>query len=70
MIQHPINKQVHRFTDEIQGQRIEEFVSGGCKQYAYRLTDGSEECKVRGFSLNFINSQVINFESVKKNGVW
>jgi hypothetical protein len=62
----PLGDMLGQFTDELEGQQIEEFVSGGCKQYAYRLTDGREECKVRGFSLNFANSKVINFESVKK----
>ena len=42
-----------------------EFVSGGPKNYAYKRNTNKETCKVRGFTLNYINSQLINFESVK-----
>ena len=61
----PIGDMLGDFTDELDGQEIEEFVSGGCKQYAYRTKDKKEECKVRGFTLNFANSKVINFGSLK-----
>lgn len=49
---------------------INEFVSGGCKNYAYSILDPdtgkiSTVCKVRGISLNFENSKKINFESIK-----
>ena len=44
---------------------IETFVSGGPKNYAYRTHLGQEVCKVRGFTLNYTNSQLINFEAVK-----
>ena len=40
-------------------------MSGGPKNYAYKTNKGNETCKVRGFTLNFTNSQLINFESVK-----
>ena len=43
---------------------IQSFVSGGPKNYAYKLDTGKTCCKVRGFTLNFRNSQQINFESV------
>ena len=39
-------------------------MSGGPKNYAYRLDTGKTCCKVRGFTLNFRNSQQINFDSV------
>ena len=55
-----------QFTDELGGEHITEFVSGGCKQYAYRCSDGKETCKIRGFTLNYSNSRVINFESVRQ----
>ena len=48
---------------------INEFVSGGPKNYAYRgVTSESKEfseCKVRGFTLDSVASDVINFESLK-----
>ena len=48
------------------GQYIEEYVSGGPKNYAY-MTSGCEDvCKVLGFTLNFANSRLINFYAVKE----
>ena len=47
------------------GHWIEKFVSCGPKNYIYRLNTGETSCKVRGFSLNYKNSQVVNFSSVK-----
>ena len=45
---------------------ILEFVSAGPKNYAYRTNKGKEVCKVKGFTLNFANSQLINFDVVKQ----
>ena len=47
------------------GHFIEEFVSCGPKNYSYRLNSGEWCCKVRGFSLNHRNSQILNFDSMK-----
>lgn len=38
---------------------------GGAKNYAYKTEKEETCCKVRGFTLNFKNSQLINFESIK-----
>ena len=46
-------------------QNMIEFLAAGPKNYAYRLSDGSECVKVRGFSLNYKNSKVINLDVVK-----
>ena len=51
------------------GFHIEEFVSGGLKNYAYRIVDpvtGNREtvCKVRGITLNYA-SQTGNFDVMK-----
>ena len=48
------------------GHWIVEFVSCGPKNYSFRLNTGEIVCKVRGFSLNYTNSQIINFDSMKK----
>ena len=50
---------------------IEEFVSGGPKNYAYKIVNpySSEKktvCKVRGITLNYSASQLVNFESIKE----
>ena len=47
------------------GHWITEFVSCGPKNYSFRLNSGQIFCKVRGFSLNYRNSQIVNFESMK-----
>ena len=48
------------------GHYIEEFVSCGPKNYSYKVNTGQVICKVRGFSLNHKNSQVLNFQSMKE----
>ena len=52
------------------GFHIKEFVSGGPKNYAYRIvgpvTDNRETvCKVRGITLNYSASQTVNFDVIK-----
>ena len=49
------------------GHWIEEFVSCGPKNYAYRLNSGQYCVKVRGFSLNHRASQILNFETMKSS---
>ena len=49
-----------------EGHWIVDFVSCGAKNYAYRLNTGQVVCKVRGFSLNYSASQIINLDSMKK----
>jgi len=51
-------------------QFIEEYVSSGPKNYAYKIDDsetGKREmvCKVRGITLNYNASQLVNFEVIK-----
>lgn len=50
---------------------IQTFVSGGAKNYAYKVKrESSDEekfiCKVKGIRLNYLNSKSVNFESIKK----
>ena len=49
-----------------QGHWIEDYVSCGPKNYAYRLNSGETTCKVRGFSLNYTSSQIIHFDSMRQ----
>ncbi|CAC5402760.1 unnamed protein product [Mytilus coruscus] len=62
----PLGNYLGELTSEIPADEgyIVEFVSGGPKNYAYR-TLKSETCKVKGFTLNFTNSNIVNFNSVK-----
>ena len=61
-------------TDELEefgsGSYIEEFVSGGPKNYAFWVFCPSKEkrttkCKVTGINLNYENSKVVNFTALK-----
>ena len=55
------------FTDEVEGDPIIEFASGGAKNYGYETRGGKVECKVRGFSLNCRNKLLLNFYAVRDN---
>ena len=52
--------------NEVEGDYIEEFVSGGAKNYGYRTAGGKVECKVRGFTLNVRGLEVLNYESMNR----
>jgi len=58
-------------TSELQpGHYIEEFVSGGPKNYAYVTVDPvrgcrKKVCKVRGITFNYSVSQLVNFDLIK-----
>jgi len=55
-----------KFTNEIKENNfIMEFVSAGPKNYGYKLNNGKTSCKIKGFSVNFIASESLNFESMK-----
>ncbi|CAH3184744.1 unnamed protein product [Porites lobata] len=54
-------------TDELEGDVITEFVSGGAKNYGYQTRGGKVVCKVRGFTLNVRGSAILNFQTMKEN---
>ena len=56
-----------QWKDELDGDIITEFVSGGPKNYAYTTRLGKAVTKVRGFTLNVRGSTVLNFQSMKQN---
>ena len=52
-------------------ENISEFVSGGPKNYTYKTFNsvtGAEKtiCKVRGITLNYNASQLVNFETIRE----
>jgi len=51
--------------DELEGDIISEFVSGGAKNYGYRTRADKVECKVRGFTLDERTLEELNYESMK-----
>ena len=52
--------------DETKGVPITCFVSAGPKNYSYQLEDGTEVCKIRGFTLNHRCALVLNFDSMRE----
>ena len=42
------------------------FVCRGPKNYAYKISDGKTHCKIGGFTLNYKNSLVLNFDTLKE----
>ena len=50
---------------------IEEFVSGGPKNYAYKIVNKMTDerktiCKIRGITLNYNASQLVNFDVIRE----
>ena len=61
----PVGDYLGDLSDEVdKGINIVHFITGGPKNYAYRLSNGKEVCKVRGITLNFDNAKLINFHSL------
>ena len=55
-----------QMTNELgEDQNIVEFCSGGPKNYAYMTSDGKAVVKVKGFSLNAINSTAFSFQNLR-----
>ena len=53
-----------------EGEFISEFFRGGPKHYAYKLCNSmtgevKTVCKVRGITLNYNSSQIVNFDAIK-----
>ena len=63
----PLGEFLGEFTDELGGDPIVEFASGGAKNYGYLTRSGKTECKVRGFSLNYGALQKLNYQTMKDN---
>ena len=56
------------FTSELEADvYIEEFVSGGPKNYGYKTKKGKVECKVRGFRLNSEGKAQLNYDAMRQN---
>ena len=54
-------------TDELDGDVITDFVSGGAKNYGYTTRQGKVVCKVRRFTLNVRGVAVLSFQTMKDN---
>ena len=58
----PLGPYLGELTDELKGEYITTFVSGGPKNYAYRTNTGKVKMKIRGITLNCGAREVINFD--------
>ena len=63
----PLGTCLGQFTDELDGDSIVEFCSGGAKNYGYLTKKGKVECKVRGFTLNYETLQILNYYTMRDN---
>lgn len=54
------------WTDELDGDRIVKFMSGGPKNYAYITESGKSVCKVKGLTLNYRASTIVSLEALEK----
>ena len=50
--------------DEYPHKELIQYVGLGAKNYAIRFADGTSECKVRGFTLNYQTSKLIDFDTM------
>ncbi|KAG8192310.1 hypothetical protein JTE90_002131 [Oedothorax gibbosus] len=62
----PLGNYLGEFTDELDGETIVKFASGGPKNYGYITNKDTTICKVRGFTLNYRNSLIINFDVMSR----
>lgn len=54
------------WTDELDGDKIVKFMSGGPKNYAYITKSGKYVCKVKGLTLNYRASTIVSPEALEK----
>jgi hypothetical protein len=55
------------WTDELGGDHITKYMSGGPKNYAYETQSGKSSCKVKGLTLNYRASQIVSSTTLEKN---
>ncbi|CAB3991126.1 DNA polymerase, partial [Paramuricea clavata] len=60
----PLGNHLGQLTDELGGEYITVFASGGPKNYCYRTNSGKVETKVRGITLDCTARQKVNFEVI------
>jgi hypothetical protein len=54
------------WTDELEGDHIVKYMSGGPKNYAYETQGGKSTCKVKGLTLNYRASQIVSPATLEK----
>jgi hypothetical protein len=62
----PLGDYLGDLTSELQpGEHIVEFASSAAKSYVFKTNTGRKECRLKGFSLNYRNSLLINFDVMR-----
>ena len=61
----PTGPYLGQLTDELGGDYITSFVSGGPNNYSYRTNTDKVETKVRGITLNCTAKQKVNFDVIR-----
>ena len=61
----PLGNYLGDLTDELNGDYITSFVSGGPKSYAYRTKKGKTETKIRGITLDYAATGKLNHDVVR-----
>jgi len=56
-----------QMTDELEGDIITEFISGGPKNYGYKTRSGKFECNIRGFTKNVRTQKELNYQSMRQH---
>lgn len=65
----PLGNNLGELTSEVNpkdGKFIQTFISGGPKNYAYKLDSGKTVCKVRGITLNYNAVKLVNFDTLNE----
>ena len=53
-------------TDELEGKKMTSFVSTGPKSYSFKYGDNKEKSAIKGFTLDYKNSSILNHDSMRK----
>ena len=61
----PLGNYLGDLTDELDGDYITSFVSGGPKNYAYRTKKGKTDTKISGITLDYMASGKLNHDVVR-----
>ena len=62
----PLGNYLGDLTDELNGDYITSFVSGGPKNYAYRTKKGKTDTKIRGITLDYAATGKINHDVIRE----
>ena len=61
----PLSEFEGGMTDELGGSHITEYGANSQKIYAIRTADGKQIVKIKGFTLNYVASNQLNFDVIK-----